>query len=88
MYESDIVSGLKRINGKKIKLSTVGFINTKMTFNKFRFEIIQDILRLYDDNNYFTFNINQIVKLNFNLDYEFITDSDMKIFIKEIKNAY
>lgn len=88
MYENEIISGLEKINGKKIVLSICGFLNAKMILDKLNFEIIHDILKVYDDNNYFTFNINQIVKVNFNLDFEFITDSDITISIKEIKNAY
>lgn len=91
MCKDEIVSELEKMNGKVTDLSVEGTINSRITFNKLRFEFIYDILKLYDDSenndNYFVFNINQIIRFYSNQIVKIVTDNDMIISIKE-KNAY
>lgn len=88
MYKNEITSELEKMSGKMTELSVEGFINSRIVFNKLKFEFIHDIIKLYDDsNNYFLFNINQIIKFCADQIVKIVTDNDITIFIKE-KNAY
>lgn len=87
MCKDEIVSELEKISGKEADLSVEGSINSRITFNKLKFEFIYDTLKLYDDSdnidNYFIFNLNQIIKFYSNRIVRLVTDSDMIISIKE-----
>lgn len=87
MCKDEIISELEKMNGKMIDLLVEGAVSSRITFNKLRFEFIYDILKIYDDsengNNYFIFNINQIIRFYTNQIVKIITDNDMIISIKE-----
>ena len=88
MSDDEISSKLDRINGKKIDLLVEGMITLKISFNELRYELVHDILKIYDkDNNYFTLNINEIIQLYHHNILKIITDNDLIILLKE-KNAY
>lgn len=89
MYENEIVSELEKLNGKLVDLSVEGMINTMITFNKLKFEIMHNMLNLQDNNNnYFIFNTNQITQVCIDKSIKIVTDNDIIICINERKNAY
>ena len=89
MFENEIVSELGKMKGKSIDVLLEGVVNSKITFEKLSFDILCNILNLHDNkNNYFALNTNQIVNLIIDKSIKIITDNDILISIKEIKNAY
>lgn len=88
MLDDEIAFEFDKINGKMIDLLVEGAITFKISFNELKYELVHDILKIYDkDNNYFILNINEIIRYYHNNILKIITDNDLIILLKE-KNAY
>ena len=88
MSDDEIASELDKLNGKMIELLVEGMITLKISFNELKYELVHDILKIYDeDTNYFTLNINEIIRFYHHNILKIITDNDLIILLKE-KNAY
>ena len=84
MTDDEIASELDCLKGKMIDLLVEGMINLKISFKEIRYEVVNDILKIYDnDNNYFTLNINEIIRFYHHNMLKIFTDNDLIILLKE-----
>ena len=84
MTDDEIASELDCLKGKMIDLLVEGMINLKISFKEIRYEVVNDILKIYDnDNNYFTLNINGIIRFYHHNMLKIFTDNDLIILLKE-----